>query len=486
LAQVNDILSKSDVQGGKPEMIAVKSPPIIPALYQPAFTPTTFSLLPVRSTRASLPSHGSQKTSIGGKIAPSEGGKKQPRTIETAAAPPSTIKQSEPSVIPTVTPKPATVPTVRPNKEKVYTAIREAFDIIAMDVDYGSLQDEYLPEGIFPAPPMSLTLVKERVDSDSYEDHFQFMDDLVTISNYWLQGPPQPNPMLPQYMAALKLIRNGTDIMMSSLIGKVANDDYYSGPNVEAAIREEIRFEQETAKSKTSSPSFARKVKKPNTDSSISATTGRSSSGKNEQLKNIEQQVTMLTQHVLGLHKTTPRASAGGSATVAENSRPLGPDEIQKLETDLLTLSPEDIDHIITTLLKDEPSVRVDDESYELDVGALPPVKQRNLRRFVTRKLNIRDPAHGAQKLKQMLRDDDLARASEEMAERLLAASSMPSPAGPMMMGTFGAPPAVETVQMSPEEVEAERQRLERERQREEEAKRLWRLAHGDDDEDME
>jgi hypothetical protein len=76
------------------------------------------------------------------------------------------------------------------------------------------------------------------------------------------------------------------------------------------------------------------------------------------------------------------------------------------------------------------------------------------------------------------------------MAERLLAASSMPSPAmasGPLMMGLpaiAGVATSSETPQMNPEEAEAERQRIEREKKREEEAKRLWRLAHGDDDDD--
>jgi hypothetical protein len=85
----------------------------------------------------------------------------------------------------------------------------------------------------------------------------------------------------------------------------------------------------------------------------------------------------------------------------------------------------------------------------------------------------MRDPSHGAQKLKQMLRDDELALESEQIAERLLATSALPSPVGV---------PALPPAPISTEDAEAERQRQERERQREEEAKRLWQLAHGDDD----
>jgi hypothetical protein len=434
-----------------------------------------------------LPSYGISRTSAGGKAGTESGGKRQALGNKQGTES-GVSKPVDPQPVPTnttTTPKPVTIPMIKPNKEKVNEAIRDAFDIIASDIDYGCLQDEYKPENLFPAPPMSLTIIKDRVDSESYEDHFQFMDDLITTCTYWIQGPPQPNPMLPQYMAALKLLRNGTDILMSSLIGKISNDDYYTGPDVDEAIKEEIRYENETIKSRTS-PSFARKVKRPS--EGVTASKQKTSSGQTvEQLKSIEQQVTMLTQHVLGLHKATPRQSTTSAGT---DGRPLTQDEIRKLESDLMTLSPEDIDHIVSNILKDEPSVRIDDESYELDVAALPPVKQRNLRRFVTRKLNMRDPAHGTHKLKQLLKDDDLARASEEMAERLLAASSMPSPAmasGPLMMGLpaiAGVATSSETPQMNPEEAEAERQRIEREKKREEEAKRLWRLAHGDDDDD--
>lgn len=178
----------------------------------------------------------------------------------------------------------------------------------------------------------------------------------------------------------------------------------------------------------------------------------------------------MLTEHVLGLQKTKATSSSlPARASVALDSRPLTPEEIRKLEADLVRLSPEDIDFVVTNMLKDEPSVRVDDESYELDVGALPAAKQKALRRFVSRRLNLADPTHEAQKLKQMLKQDELAKASEEMAERLLMAASAP-PSVPMS---------------EPEDVEADRQRTVKEKQREEEARRLWRLAHGDDDDSM-
>lgn len=129
-----------------------------------------------------------------------------------------------------------------------------------------------------------------------------------------------------------------------------------------------------------------------------------------------------------------------------------------------MKLSPDDIDHVVSNILKDEPSVRVDEESYELDVAALPVGKQKNLRRFVTRRLNAKDPIHGANRLKQMLRDDDLARASEEMAERLLTGVREEEDDEPM------------------EEVREEKS--EREKLKDEEARRLWQLAHGDDDDE--
>jgi hypothetical protein len=173
----------------------------------------------------------------------------------------------------------------------------------------------------------------------------------------------------------------------------------------------------------------------------------------------------MLTQQVMGMQKSKP-AGASAAASSAPRQEAMSVEEIRRLEADLIRLSPEDIDFVINSLLKGEPSVKVDDESYELDVGALPAAKQRALRRFVSRRLNIVDPTHEVQKLKQMLRQDELARASEEMAERLLAASAVVAPVAPI------AP--LQSI-ISPEEEL-------RQRQREEEAKRLWQLAHGGDD----
>ena len=485
LIDVNSALAASDSQFGKAQMIEVKTPPLIPVVYPAAFVPTTFSPLPARSTRSSLPNYGtSSRSSAGGKVKVTE---EKVKTEVVSSKPEQTqkpIRNSEPAPGPRFSEAPKTnvIPTIKPNTGKVQEAIRKVFDMISADPDYTCLQSEFQPPGMFPSPPMSLSIMRDRVESTAYDDHFQFMDDIVAMCTYWIQGPPQPNPILPHYLASLKLLRNGTDIMMSFLVGEIANDDYYAGPDVDEAIRMETKREDaemngSRRSSTKTSPSFARKIKK--SVSSTSGAGGAAKAGPDSQLRTIEQQVSMLTQQVLGLQKTsgsraTPRQNGStGAATSAADNRPLSADDIRKLESDLMTLEPEDIDHIVNTILKDEPSVRIDDESYELDVSALPAVKQRNLRRFVTRKLNMRDPSHGAQKLKQLLKDDELAMESEQIAERLLATSALPSPVGV---------PALPPVPVSFEEAEAERQRQERERRREEEAKRLWQLAHGDDD----
>ena len=487
LEGVNTMLATENDHFGKALMIEVKTPPLLPAIYPNVVVPSMLSPLPARSTRSSLPNYGtSVRTSGGGKV------KQSDEKPKSESAPTRSEKQSKPTSsaiaapLPrfSETPKPV-IPLIKANSEKVHGMIRKVFESIVADPDYACLQDEFIPAGLFPSPSMSLTIIRDRVMTLAYEDHFQFMDDIVLMCTFWIQGPPQPNPTLPHFLASLKLLRNGTDIMMASLIGEIDNDDYYTGPNVEEAIRNETRREEAELKagdsqktaSTTSSPSFARKVKKSGSVGGKTQRVSGSGPGADSQLRTIEQQVSMLTQQVLGLQKSsgpraTPRTSASGAGASAD-SRPLSAEDIRKLESDLMTLEPEDIDHIVTSILKDEPSVRIEDDSYELDVSALPPVKQRNLRRYVTRKLNMRDPSYGAQKLKQLLRDDELAMESEQIAERLLATSALPSPVGV---------PALPPAPTSLEDTEAERQRQDRERQREEEAKRLWQLAHGDDD----
>ena len=342
--------------------------------------------------------------------------------------------------------------TTGANRAKIQAVIREAFSEMMADPDCVSLQDEYTPQALSPLPSVSLTTIRQRVESEVYGDHFQFGDDLVSLCMFWLQGPSQPNPMLPQYMAALKLIRKSTDVLLAKGV-KILNADYYAGPELESADARE----DEPVRASPKSPTFARKVRR----TEPSGPPRKSAS----ELRSIEQQVTMLTQHVLSLQASSrPGRSAPLARQPSTGDRPLTTDEITRLESDLMKLSPDDIDHVVSNILKDEPSVRVDEESYELDVAALPVGKQKNLRRFVTRRLNAKDPIHGANRLKQMLRDDDLARASEEMAERLLTGVREEEDDEPM------------------EEVREEKS--EREKLKDEEARRLWQLAHGDDDDE--
>ena len=478
--RLNELFSDLEYQFGKPHFVEVKEPPLIQPIYVPAPAVPAYNPLPARSTRGLVPSSTtiSRLSSAGGK---SQGGKAAKMSTASAVPKAEPIVKAEPVVAPPTTqPTPragpvaeAVVPMIPMNKAKIQQVISEAFSELMADPEYMCLLEDNLPQDSFPSPPISLTTVKDRILSLKYLDHFQFMDDLIAVSMHWLQGPPPPNPILPQYMAALKLLRRGTELLMSH-VGHIGNEDYYTGPDVAAAIKEEVKRESSTTATTTHSPSYARKVRRTDSTASAGGQRRAASSGSSE-LKSIEEQVTMLTQHVLGLQKAKGPPQQRQSAPA--DSRPLSTDEIAKLESDLMRLTPDDIDHIVTSLLKDEPSVRVDDESYELDVGALPPAKQRNLRRFVTRRLNTTDPSHEAAKLKQILKADELAKASEEMAERLLA--------GPAYAPSLSAAIVPTEPQQSPEEIEAERQRQFREHQRDEEARRLWRLAHGDDDDSM-
>ena len=480
--QINSFFSSIESSFGKPLLVDVKEPPIIPSLYAQTPVSSGVSPLPARSTRNSMPVYtASSRVSGGGKV---QGGKSarvssgnapmkadiqvkpEAKTIATPFAQPVPVSEMS-------APGEVEVPMIPMNKAKIQQVIQEAFAELMVDPDYVCLQDENCPRGLAPPPSVSLSLIRERIESEAYADHFQFMNDLVSVSTYWLQGPPQPNPALPQYVAALKLIRLGTELIITTQVSRITNDDYYTGPDVQTAIKEEAKRDQAIARSSMGStvPSprqvhHARKVRRNDSSASISR---KSSALASSELRSIEEQVSLLTKQVLGLQNRPSQSRQ--SAPV--DSRPLSVDEIQKLEADLIKLNPDDIDHIVNHILKDEPSVRVNDESYELDVGALPPIRQRNLRRFVTRRLNTVDPSHETNKLKQILKADELAKASEEIAERLLA--------GIPAMSSKQAPEADE---MSAEEEEAERQRQERDRQREEEARRLWRLAHGDDDDE--
>jgi hypothetical protein len=457
--KLNDFLASIECNFGKPMFIEVKPPPIMPNMFIPAASSVTFSPLPPRSTRTSFPVQPVVSKSSGGK---SSGGKSsRPSSSNTKAESIPAVKTSEVTSpvsdtvmkTPRVEYKTDEIPIIPANRAKIHQFLRETFAELASDQDFACLFDEFIPGGL--SVPHTMSTVKQKIESERYLDHFQFQDDLISMSSFWLHGPPTPNPLLPQYMAALKLIRKSTDVMIMRCSG-VENQDYYGGPDVEAAIKTQAKREQQAAKT-TSSPSFARKVRR--TQSTTSAT---------GELRDIESQVARLTEQVMGLQKSKPAPRQSSAALPKQEA--MSVEEIRRLEADLIKLSPEDIDFVVNNLLKDEPSVKVDDESYELDVGALPTVRQRALRKFVSRRLNIVDPGHEVQKLRQMLKQDELARASEEMAERLLASSMIPS-APPVAVA---APQPV----ISPEEEQ-------RQKQREEEAKRLWRLAHGGDEDNM-
>lgn len=443
---------------GKPRFVEVTTPPLVQNFLTPVASATTFSPLPARSTRASFPNYGTsgKSNSSGGKLGSGKAARSPAAPVERERKIETPTPVSDVSETPRIDSKSDEIPIIPAKKQKIQDFITDVFAELSADRDYQTLYDESVPETL--SVPITFSTIKDRIERGSYEDHFQFQDDLVALASFWLNGPP----IHVQYMAALKLLRRSTEVMIARCT-EVDNSDYYSGPDVEAALKAEAkRPTNET----TSSPSFARKVKKPQPAASSS----------NVELKEIESQISKLTNQVLGMQKSSRVAGPSVSAPVRQEA--MTAEEIRRLEADLIRLTPEDIDYIISNMLKDEPSVKVDDESYELDVGALPAAKQRALRRFVTRRLNISDPTHEAQKLKQMLKQDELAKASEEMAQRLLAASSSSIPVAATLPAAPAAPAAVQPL-ISPEEEQ-------RQRQREEEARRLWRLAHGEDDEDME
>ena len=481
LSGINAMFSKIECGFGTPFFIEVKSPPLIFPSQIAAPSSLVAANLPIRSTRVSATPHiDSARSSV--TDVRSKGGKSTRVSEQESAGKSENIQiKAESKVLasgsgsfstPRVGEAPPEVPFIPMNSAKMFQVIANMFSVLSADGDYACLFDEFIPGGL--SPPITMSSIQERVQSREYSDHFQFCDDLVSLAVYWLQGPPVPNPLLPQYVASLKLIRCGTDLMISKT-QELSNEDYYTGPDVETAIKEDIKREQIVGTRKSSSSSmgnaaFARKVRKTETSNP-----NPSVSNKATELKNIEEQVAMLTQHVLGMQGGKSKGDQAAKASSTVDIRPLSIEEIRRLEGDLMKMSAEDIDFVVTSMLKDEPSVRIDDESYELDVSALPAAKQRAIRRFVTRRLNLVDPSHEAQKLKHILKQDELAKASEEIAEQLLAAASLP-PSIPVK-------PTATTI-VSPEDSEAERQRAEREKKREEEARRLWKLAHGGDDDD--
>ena len=470
LDRLNAYLQSIECPFGKPRFIEVKEPPLISNFITPLSSSVVFSPLPARSTRTSIPNYAasSRQSTIGGKDGSGKSLRASVAPIKTDPMKEkrneSGLSSNEVAATPRIENRSEETPIIPANRPKIKEFVSRAYTEMANDADYRCLFEDAFPEGL-ASGPISLSTIRDRVEREMYLDHFQLQDDVIALASHWLHGPPMPNPMLPQYMAALKLMRKSTEWMIGHS-SDVTNEDYYAGPDVKEAIKLQSKREQLAPRPSqtSSSPSFARKVRK--TQSTGSAPGGG-------ELKDIETQVALLTQQVMGLQKTKStgpgQARASTSSTVRQDSMTL--DEIRKLETDLMRLGSDDIDYVIGTMLKDEPSVKVDDESYELDVGALPASKQRALRRFVTRRLNLSDPDHEVQKLKQILKQDELARASEEMAERLLA-GSVHMPAA-ILPAAIPAQPSI-----SPEEEQ-------RQRQREEEARRLWRIAHGDDDDDM-
>jgi hypothetical protein len=128
---------------------------------------------------------------------------------------------------------------------------------------------------------------------------------------------------------------------------------------------------------------------------------------------------TILLERIAALEREVERVSRGGV------EKPMTTDEIAKLEADIAQLPNTDIKKLVDEKLKGQPGLSYDGVGEErtavIEIPKMPAKLQRNLRRFVSMRLNELRGQPSTEKLRRIAKQDTKAKQTEQMVERMLA-----------------------------------------------------------------
>ena len=241
--------------------------------------------------------------------------------------------------------------------------------------------------------PFCLSGIRARLIDGRYDSHFAFQADLSNLtefvfSRYGLYSTP--------FQVAIKLRREATALMQQA-VKKIKNEEYYAIPEMPALPTDE----PESPKSSVAPKSTA---------SVKPAVQKKKSEEPSEQ--------SLLLDRIAALEREIERVSRGGE-------RPMSPDEIAKLESDIAQLPNADIKKLVDEKLKGQPGLSYDGVGEErtavIEIPKMPPRLQRNLRRFVTMRLNELRGQPSVEKLKRIAKQDTKAKQTEQLVEKMLA-----------------------------------------------------------------
>ena len=127
----------------------------------------------------------------------------------------------------------------------------------------------------------------------------------------------------------------------------------------------------------------------------------------------------LLLERIAALEREVERVSRSGV------EKPMTVDEIAKLEADIAQLPNADIKKLVDEKLKGQPGLSYDgvgeERSAVIEIPRMPAKLQRNLRRFVTMRLNELRGQPTTEKLRRIAKQDTKAKQTEQMVQRMLA-----------------------------------------------------------------
>ena len=251
--------------------------------------------------------------------------------------------------------------------------------------------------------PIGIESIRTKINDGTFTSHFQFQQDLSALTDFVFQTfSLQSTP----FMVATKLRRKASELMAVA-VRSIRNEEYYTIPMPTPGIVDDSDDD-------ISTPSTPKKLSKP-----VPVPVKK----KTAELPPTEQQ--LLLQRIAALEKSIEVMGKNPAVYGEGGFRAMTPEEISKLEQDISKLSDKDLKKLIDEKLKGQPGLSYDgvgaDRTAVIELNKMPAKLQRNLRRFVTMKLNEMKNQPSMEKLKKLAKQDNLARQNEEMVEKILA-----------------------------------------------------------------
>ena len=253
--------------------------------------------------------------------------------------------------------------------------------------------------------PTSLIEIKKKVADGTFTSHFDFQEDLSTLtefvfSHYSIYSTP--------FSVAAKLRRASLEALQSA-VSEIPNSEYYDIPMPASDNEEEDDFP-------TPRSSVTGAVSRL---SNVTAKPLKPIASKKSSLATPPEQQNALMERIAALEEEVARARAGGF------EKPMNPEEISKLEKDIGALTAANIQKLVGEKLRGQPGLSFQgvgaDRETVIEISRMPAKLQRNVRRFVTQKLNEQKGAPSMEKLRRLAKDDSKARENEVLVEKMLA-----------------------------------------------------------------